>query len=339
MAETTIYVNASNVSALAGYHRFKDKRVALFEIIKSQRDDLYDRLIAEYIKTSTSDLAAEFRLAAAETAIDDASSITEQVARLCLTKERNDDAFAEFKKKNPEIVAKVEAAAFVEMSPVEPVNPAPVDPREAPATPSGAVRTEAGASEKEAAPATPNGVARTEAPASVTVDITQYPREIQRGLIMGRGTRRETNAVALLKLQLNVVAGNDYIMYRRLDGIKIGGKVDAWLLDETGARTGIIEIKTRACAPFGRSKLVSYRYDIDQLATYKWLANDKNLTRFYICEHVGNDITLVEFTRNMLDQHWAELAAGLMAAHGDLLKLLGDPAQPWLHRMIEEAHK
>lgn len=132
--------------------------------------------------------------------------------------------------------------------------------------------------------------------------LTETPAVFQKQIYQDRGIYHEKFAIETLKelfpdLSVNTQLYKRYYTVQKKDYI-IGGRVDAF------RPNGIIEIKLRHKGVLGRKGL---SFEIDQLATYAELLNNRDYQYFAIAEYYKNEIYLTEYTKDELTKRWKTL--------------------------------
>lgn len=146
--------------------------------------------------------------------------------------------------------------------------------------------------------------------------------EVKREIIMKRGTKLESMTFEKVKTSqpiYNYDNENKHYFYD-FDTFVLGGKIDC-LLKEGDKIVGIYEFKNRQKSFFSDHKLMTYRYDIDQLMCYFIIMSNlgHKIEKLAIVQQCNGEIKQTNYTPEFLQKRWNKLLPQLQKVVHEML--------------------
>lgn len=134
--------------------------------------------------------------------------------------------------------------------------------------------------------------------------------DIRTRIAMDRGHIRESLISSRLSKQFPYTRYDNSLRIKKLKTpngniYKVGGRIDLFICNSSGAITGFIEIKARTKKLFKNIP----SHDIDQLAVYYFLVNQ--LDNYYLVQEFENNLDIREYSKKKLEKRWLKLKVAL----------------------------
>jgi hypothetical protein len=171
---------------------------------------------------------------------------------------------------------------------------------------------------------------------SDNIEITS--KDIEREIAMYRGKVYERNIINRLGATYNVLIDNKHY-FKDLETCigknkyRLGGRIDAFQLDDNGDRIGIFEIKCRT----HYFKYVP-EYDIDQLACYCFIMDrdGSKIRNYYIVEEMDDELYITPYKYKDLIRRYNQLQPVLELWIDRMCSINDNPFQPDLINIIDK---